>query len=414
MKKMVRKVRSFFFDAYRKVEERLGLAPCPPRKLPTWGGLLELKRRYSGTDGLTADLVQIGELQKYYNSLPEKLREEYKGNFTEMLEKGCNWHHILPFMKRINGFDTQRELPVFKDFFLHEDSEEKIRRLKKNLDATSITVVNTFIYRCLQLPEFYGEFNGSINIFGLKDELRKFLRGDNEDLAASRYTEEIPQYRIQYNWEKFNLYFEPSCFLFHHGLRGRSKRVLDYIRGGDFIDGGAWIGDSALVLAEYAPRQIHSFEISPQICAKYAEVMKANGISPKRAVINNIGLDEKCGHAQFNDNNQENNTLDTFGHCTCELTTLDSYTSANNLEVRFIKFDLEGFGLRAIKGASETIRQQLPILSIGIYHTPEEFFEIKPFLENLTDQYVFTVERHHTDFTSCWDTVLMAVPKFLF
>lgn len=378
----------------------------------TWKGLLELKQRYSGPDGLTSDLTQIGELQKYFNALPQKVREARKHDFAEMLGKGCNWVCALPFEQRIRGVDTTFEGLLFKDFFLRDDAAEKIRRLKDGLDKKSLSIIDTFIYRILQLPEFSGGIKYNVNIFGDHNELQKFLHGDYEVEAAKRYREELAQYRKQYVFEELGGSFGASVFLFHHGLRGKNTRVLDYIRGGDFIDGGAWLGDSALVLAQYVPRRIHSFELSADACAKYGEVMKANNISLEHAVIVNAGLGEKSGRAQASENACARGHVN-LKPCAYDCVALDTYAAENELVVRFIKLDLEGEGLCAIKGAANTIRSQLPVLSIGFYHTPEEFFEIKPYIESLTDQYVFIVERHHIEFTHCCDTMLIAIPKFL-
>lgn len=416
------KGRAILKRAYAFVKKRLGLLPPPPQAPaepyippPTWEGLLELKRLSSGPDGLTADLVRIGELQKYYNELPEKVREEHKKDFAEMMAKGCNWSYAVPQLERITGFPHGASRPLYKESFLLDCMQEKIALLKNNLDDESCNVIDTFIYRTVQLPEFFGEYHHDVNIFGFSDQLRNFLRGNREAQASERYTAELPQYRSQYNFENFSSYFEPSVFLFHHGLRSRKNEVGEYIKQRDFIDGGSWIGDSALVLIKnYAPKKIHCFDISPQVCAQFVDVMEANSISPDHYTIINAGLDEKSGQLHFTDNGSTGgNLLENLGDEECKVITIDEYVTKNQLDIGFIKLDLEGLRLRAIRGASATIREQLPVLSIAIYHNSEEFFLIKPFLEDLTNKYAFFIERHHIDYTGTWETFLMAIPKVL-
>ena len=63
-----------------------------------------------------------------------------------------------------------------------------------------------------------------------------------------------------------------------------------------------------------------------------------------------------------------------------------------------------------IQGALETIKSQKPVLVIAIYHQPEEFYELKPFLEQLNLGYKFRMRR------SCfcnllYELVLIAYPE---
>lgn len=76
-----------------------------------------------------------------------------------------------------------------------------------------------------------------------------------------------------------------------------------------------------------------------------------------------------------------------------KLETIDDYVRENNLEVALIKLDIEGNELAAVQGALETIKRYRPVLSIAIYHRPEDFFEIKPLIEDLQLGYQFMVRK---------------------
>jgi hypothetical protein len=58
-----------------------------------------------------------------------------------------------------------------------------------------------------------------------------------------------------------------------------------------------------------------------------------------------------------------------------------------------IKLDVEGLESEIIRGAIESIKKYKPVLLISIYHTPEDFFHIKPFIENLNLGYNFLVRK---------------------
>ena len=80
-----------------------------------------------------------------------------------------------------------------------------------------------------------------------------------------------------------------------------------------------------------------------------------------------------------------------------------------NEKVTFIKMDVEGSELAALKGAKNTIIKYHPKLAICIYHKPEDILEIPAYILELVPEYKFYI-RHYT---SCmWETVLYAeVPE---
>lgn len=393
------------------------IPPCEERQnSDTFEALLELKQAFSGADGMTSDSEQVGILLKKFYALPEPCRKAQEARFVSLILENINWKEAFPFVERIDGITDISEGASFKQYFLEHNIPEILCILKKGLDAESLAVVDHFMFKALRLPEYPAEIAGK-HFFAFSALLRKMFQSPTEKTSEERYEAELPTYRQNFHYAEFNAYFEPSVFLFHHGLRSRSKAVLDYIRHKDFIDGGAWIGDSALVLGKYyEPKKIHSFEISPATCKRYDDVMRANGVESSCYVIVNEGLGERKGKCLFVDNSGEGTSLlarREGEEREITVCSIDAYVAAQRLHVGFIKLDLEGFGLAALKGARETIISQLPVLSLSLYHTPEEFFETKPYLESLTDAYTLHVERHHIDYTNCWDTVLMAIPKTL-
>ena len=75
------------------------------------------------------------------------------------------------------------------------------------------------------------------------------------------------------------------------------------------------------------------------------------------------------------------------------VTTLDDYVERNNIKVGLIKVDIEGFEQNFLKGAIQTIKKQKPILLISIYHNYSDFYDIKPFIENLNLGYKFNIHK---------------------
>lgn len=74
-------------------------------------------------------------------------------------------------------------------------------------------------------------------------------------------------------------------------------------------------------------------------------------------------------------------------------------------KVSYIKMDIEGSELNALKGAKNVIKRDRPRLAICIYHKPEDILELPLYILDLVPEYKFYI-RHYC---SCmWETVLYA------
>ena len=91
-----------------------------------------------------------------------------------------------------------------------------------------------------------------------------------------------------------------------------------------------------------------------------------------------------------------------------ETITIDETIEALGLDaVNFIKMDIEGAELEALKGAEGSIRRHRPKLAISLYHRPEDFTDIPRYIDSLGLDYSFYLD-HHTLYQN--ETVLFAVP----
>lgn len=85
-------------------------------------------------------------------------------------------------------------------------------------------------------------------------------------------------------------------------------------------------------------------------------------------------------------------------------------TCCKNENVSFIKMDIEGAELNALKGAEKTIQKHKPKLAICIYHKLEDIIDIEMYLMKIVPQYKFGI-RHYTD--HAFETVLYAfIPEY--
>lgn len=87
-----------------------------------------------------------------------------------------------------------------------------------------------------------------------------------------------------------------------------------------------------------------------------------------------------------------------------EVDSIDNLLS--DIPVTFIKMDIEGAEMEALKGAEKVIRVYKPKLAVCIYHRYEDLYEIPMYIKSLVPEYRLFV-RHYSDSPS--ETVLYAV-----
>ncbi len=83
-----------------------------------------------------------------------------------------------------------------------------------------------------------------------------------------------------------------------------------------------------------------------------------------------------------------------------------SLDSVIDVPVTFIKMDIEGAELEALKGAHDTIRKYRPKLAISIYHKREDVYDIPKYIKSIVPEYRLYL-RHYSNNTG--ELVLFAI-----
>ena len=115
--------------------------------------------------------------------------------------------------------------------------------------------------------------------------------------------------------------------------------------------------------------------------------------------------DEKTS---LKDNSEDIYTINTI--------SIDEYVYENKIKkVDFIKMDIEGAELEALKGAKSTISDHRPQLAVAIYHVgynnSSDLYEIPLYLSNNLENYTFRLGHYSTEI---YETVLYAIPNELY
>lgn len=276
----------------------------------------------------------------------------------------------------------------------HDRVVNLLENLKSGMDEDSKDVVDILWEKIIYLiphNRYKRSFLYKINDFFTEEE----LKDQKKSIDLTKY--KFPS----------GINIEEPIFSTKNGLVFLSENIIKKIKNRAIIDGGGYIGDSALAFCDYAPSKIYSFEPVDFLYNKLSETIALNGVSeiiePVKLGLSDsekevkiFGIDSGASlHTSSKDNFQNIKT-----------TTVDKFVSEKNIDVGLIKLDVEGSELEVIRGSLETINKYTPVLLISVYHRPEDFFFIKPLLEDLNLGYKFMM-RKTSPFRITSETVLI-------
>jgi FkbM family methyltransferase len=175
-------------------------------------------------------------------------------------------------------------------------------------------------------------------------------------------------------------------FLYRQYFFEREGVEITPAPGNHVIDAGGCFGDTALGFADAVGKtgHVYVFDPLPKHCTIMAQQLTMNPVLAPRVSIFPFGLTD-----QVNDVAPlvEDGKIDPGARILSSAmptTTIDEVVAKSNLpRVDFIKMDIEGSELSALRGAESTIRRWRPKLAISLYHRPEDFFSIPSWIDSL-------------------------------
>jgi len=181
------------------------------------------------------------------------------------------------------------------------------------------------------------------------------------------------------------------------------------------IDAGGGWGDTALYFAHAAGAhgRVFTFEFTPENLEIFARNVNLNPELAPRIELDQRALWNVSGEVFEYVSHGPGTSLDSTRHQnnggkSLQVTTvsIDDLVREKKLaKVDFIKMDVEGAELNALKGAEQTIRTFKPRLAISVYHKENDLTEIPEYLDGLGLGYKFFLD-HFTIHTE--ETVLFA------
>lgn len=152
-----------------------------------------------------------------------------------------------------------------------------------------------------------------------------------------------------------------------------------------FVDGGSYdLGKSIDLKILTGVKKVYAFEADPHNF-EYCQSIKAKEAF-EEAEIYPYGLWSGRETLRFHATGDSGALFSDDGGVTVETCKLDDIVDPTD-RVTFIKMDIEGAELEALKGSSGTIKRDKPKLAICIYHKPQDMYELPMFIKSLVPEY---------------------------
>lgn len=349
------------------------------------------KKRIKGFINLRPEYNQIIDV---INSIDYKSEKIIIASYHGLeISKYLIEKYKLQYLKDFIFFDhiNLSENPIFIDsagtlfynyYKKHLDKYQEIFTLLSN-DLSKITYEKIISYR---IKAFHPE---SIDLNDLPMPiLMQYEQEKNADLFYRLLPEKIPP--ALRGAIAFKLSVDPYSYL----------NIVKYSNKREILNIGAYNNTSVMFAFNSRKSNIYAFE--PQLLI-HEDNVKLSAIFPEIKPICKGVWQESCDLPFFINNCDLGGTTSSHvsmqGTCTIEAVSIDDFTSENKIMPDFVKIDIEGNEMEALKGGENTISKYLPDLAISIYHKPEHLYQIPVWIKSISDKYKLYISHKYYGFT---------------
>ena len=172
---------------------------------------------------------------------------------------------------------------------------------------------------------------------------------------------------------------------------------------GDYVIDGGCLGDTALAFAADVGDggRVYTFDPMLRHCEIMREVFQMNSTLASRIDLFDVGLADIESERDAAHSNAGAVNHGARLQAGLPTRTIDGLVKANEIKrIDFIKLDVEGSELAALRGAKGSLERWRPKLAISLYHRPEDFFSMPLWLDSLHCGYRFFLDHysiHHEE-----------------
>lgn len=188
--------------------------------------------------------------------------------------------------------------------------------------------------------------------------------------------------------------------------------IIKLKNGEVFVDCGAYIGDTVQSFINHSKRQkikwkkIVAFEPTREHYESVYKFFKnCHIINGQTVLMFNKGVYKQKDRIYFEERHNGGSKIVDESDTFVDVVALDDLPECQ--DATYIKMDIEGAEMDALKGAEKIITKNHPKLAICIYHSNEDMIRIIEYVHGLVPEYKLHVRNHSG---VAIDTVLYAVP----
>lgn len=267
---------------------------------------------------------------------------------------------------------------------------EYVEKLKNATILCRGTVYGLAQYNTTETKKLINENTENI------EKVKKFLHDEKsirtyENLLKYMVTNE--KSLIDEIYEKDHQQYFPNEEIFQKGTREV------------FIDAGAYDGETSYGFSKWVTGKYDKIylmepdEIMFHVMEENIKLRKMHNV-----FFINKGAYSSIGNKEFkNDFLTGSSVITKEGENIIETISIDQLL--NGGRATYIKMDIEGVEMEALKGAHNTIEEFKPKLAISIYHKPEDLWEIPYYIKQRYPWYKIYI-RHYTPLTT--ETIMYA------
>lgn len=182
-----------------------------------------------------------------------------------------------------------------------------------------------------------------------------------------------------------------------------TKEIIQISPNEVFVDCGAFTGDTIINFKKYsndAFKYAICFEPDIENFTKLKEKLDKD----TRIYFFQNAVDSECKEVLFKNGAGMESAISKEGTSKIKAVNLDSIKECQ--DATFIKMDIEGAELDALKGAQNIIKNNKPKLAISIYHSESDMIQIIKYIHELVPEYKLYVRQHNIFET---DTILYCI-----
>lgn len=350
-----------------------------------------------------------------FTKLEELINEKQKTNQSTKIERKrlFDIKQLFPKWLRVVIFHPIN--PLYSVFLQYKENKRR-KKSHVSLEALQPFAVDFFKYCVTNFPEFetrlyYPQEDEETIMTFIENRLKSLLPGytelplnqkqsqmvtENKNLESS-ITKKHGGYALSLDGNEYFLpvkYFGEHTYIHDYGLKYLPEYIKEYIKGKLFLDAGAYLGDtSILLLKKYNPSIVYAYEPVFENYEKVKDTIRRNSTDKIELIDKGLGdkneeIDIYIDSEELASCSTNNSIVNNLGRkVKIQITTIDDECKSKT--VGLIKMDIEGAEYGAIKGALDTIKRDKPVLLISLYHTGKDFFEIPALLKEAVPDYQF-------------------------